>query len=225
MADTPSAPQAESCVAHPGVAPAGACARCGRSFCAPCLAPTPAGLQCEPCRLGAPLPARKGSPALFLVGVVVPALVIATLLVLVAIPNLRRARKHANERAAVSALQSIVFSEGELAARSKAASGKGEFGTLADLVKADVLTVDVGSGVHSGYRFEAHPSTDTPAVLWWAVARPEIPGTTGDHVYYVNQLGVVSEAPYAGGEHEPGSPDPRTCELPKGLAPVPHPHH
>lgn len=222
---TAPSPPAASCPRHAGSPVAGPCAACGRSYCAACLETRNGRALCEPCRLGGPGAPRKGSPALFVAAVVGSLATVAALLALVALPNLQRARKRANERSAVRALDAIVLAEAELARIGSETRGKAAFGSLEELSKAGALPDDVASGQRAGYRFEARPSTDGPERLWWAAARPLVPGKTGDRVYYVNQEGVVFQAPWAGGEHDPGLPDPRTCALPSGLAPVRLTHH
>jgi hypothetical protein len=135
----------------------------------------------------------------------------------IAIPNLIHARKHANETAAIGALKTITIAESVFREGDKDANGKLDFGSLAALEKAQLVDSVLGAGTKQGYFFEAQPSTTTPEFLWWAVARPQVPGSSGDRVFYTNQEGVIYFTLYAGGEHVPPPPDPSTCKLPAGL--------
>jgi hypothetical protein len=129
----------------------------------------------------------------------------------ISLPGLIASRQRANESNAASALWTV--SQAELL--HHATKGK-SYATLAQLVEEQLLEAQLSSGASQGYLFQAAPSTTSPEELWWGVARPQVPGTTGSRVFYTNQSGVIYDVPFAGGEHDPGLPDPKTCEPPKG---------
>jgi hypothetical protein len=202
------------------------CARCQRAFCRECVAPTDAGPFCADCRAGKPfriVETTKSSVGLVVAFVVLGGLFVVciiTIIAAIAIPNLLMARKRANETAARGALWTIGTSESLFHANDQDKTKKLAFASLKQLGDAQLVDRVLASGTKQGYLFEARPSTTSPDTLWWAVARPEIPGTSGDRVFYMNQSSsVVYYCKFAGGDHDPGKPDPSTCELPAGLIP------
>ena len=121
----------------------------------------------------------------------------------IAIPSLLASRRSANEASAQSSLRTIQSCE----LTYQATTGRGDYGTLAQ-IRADVLTDAVlGSGSKSGYNFAATPSAPgiRPA-LFYATAVPMITagiGQTGTRRFGVTEDGVIHGdsggglAPYA----------------------------
>jgi type IV pilus assembly protein PilA len=109
----------------------------------------------------------------------------------IAIPNLLASRRAANEGSAQSSLRTIHSCE----MTYQSTTGRGEFGTIADL-NGDFLTDEVlGSGNKSGYIFVATPSTGgvTPATFY-TTAVPIITagvGRTGTRRFGVTEDGVI----------------------------------
>ncbi|HEX5704812.1 MAG TPA: type II secretion system protein [Pyrinomonadaceae bacterium] len=109
----------------------------------------------------------------------------------IAIPSLLASRRSANEASAQSSLRTIQSCE----LTYQATTGRGDYGTLAQ-VRADVLTDAVlGSGSKSGYNFAATPSAPgiRPA-LFYATAVPMITagiGQTGTRRFGVTEDGVI----------------------------------
>ncbi|MBX3466385.1 MAG: hypothetical protein KF878_05735 [Planctomycetes bacterium] len=131
-----------------------------------------------------------------------------------ALRNLREARLHGNEAAAIGALKTIntaqvVFREGD-----KDGNGELDYGTLAQLAHARLIDEALGSGTKQGYRFEALPSPTTPEFLWMATATPVEPGRTGTRHFVTNHSGVIyysTRAPFT------LNPD---CKIPEHATPV-----
>lgn len=109
----------------------------------------------------------------------------------IAIPSLLASRRAANEGSAQSSLRTIQSCQ----LTYQATTGRGDYGTLAQL-RADVLTDAVlGGGSKSGYNFAAMPSPpgDRPA-LFYATAVPIIPagiGQTGTRRFGLTEDGVI----------------------------------
>ena len=109
----------------------------------------------------------------------------------IAIPSLLASRRSANEASAQSSLRTIQSCQ----LTYQATTGRGDYGTLAQ-VRADVLTDAVlGSGSKSGYNFAATPSAPgiRPAVFY-ATAVPIITagiGQTGTRRFGVTEDGVI----------------------------------
>jgi prepilin-type N-terminal cleavage/methylation domain-containing protein len=109
----------------------------------------------------------------------------------IAIPNLLASRRAANEGSAQSSLRTIQSCE----LTYQATSGRGDYGTLAQL-SGDFLTDTVlGSGSKSGYNFAATPSAvGVRPALFYATAAPTITagiGQTGTRRFGISEDGVL----------------------------------
>jgi len=97
--------------------------------------------------------------------------------------------------------------------------GNGRYTTLERLREANLVDSALGSGTKKGYLFEVHPSTTTPELLWWALARPRS-SEDGDRVFFAGPDGFqyykVVEKP----EDLSVSVDPETAAVPSGFTPV-----
>ncbi len=116
-------------------------------------------------------------------------IVVGVILILasIAVPNLLKARRAANEASAVASLRSIAT--GQLAYRST----QGDFTTLTGLTQEKVVDDSLGSGTKSGYSFTALPGTN-PGLEFTATAEPTVStgiAATGNRFFYVNQDQVV----------------------------------
>ena len=120
----------------------------------------------------------------------------------IAIPNLLASRRAANEGSAQSSLRTIQSCE----ITYQATSGRGDYGTLAQ-IRGDFLTdAQLGSGTKSGYNFVATPSAPgvRPAVFY-ATAAPVVTagiGKTGTRRFGISEDAVlhgdsVALTPYA----------------------------
>jgi type IV pilus assembly protein PilA len=108
----------------------------------------------------------------------------------IAIPNLLAARRAANEGSAVASLRIIHTCEHAF----RAATGTEEYGTLADL-KVQFLTDSLlGSGIKSGYSFEAVPTVGVIPPQFYITAVPINPsgiGKTGTRRFAMTEDGVI----------------------------------
>ena len=115
--------------------------------------------------------------------------VVGVILILasIAVPNFLKARRSANEAAAVASLKAI--GSGQLAYRSS----QGDFVTL-DILKQEQIIDDVlGSGYKSGYNFSSNAGT-TPSLEFTATAEPAVSTgitATGTRFFFVNQDQVI----------------------------------
>jgi type IV pilus assembly protein PilA len=128
-------------------------------------------------------PKRRGFSLIELLVVVAVVLILAA----VAIPNLIRARRAANEASAVASLRAI--SSGQMAYRHT----QGVYATLAGLGAENVIDNVLASGSKSGYTFDSDAGAD-PAMEFTATAEPAITtgiGATGTRFYFVSQDQVI----------------------------------
>ncbi|RMG13089.1 MAG: prepilin-type N-terminal cleavage/methylation domain-containing protein [Planctomycetota bacterium] len=122
---------------------------------------------------------------------------IIAIIAAIAIPNLIEARKNGNETAAIGALKTIGTSQSLFREADKEGDGNLDYGTLAELASAGggstVGLIDsvLGAGTKNGYLFSASYGAQTSEFLWFAVANPALPQTTGDRYFCANQEGVT----------------------------------
>src|SRR5947199_4620705 len=127
---------------------------------------------------------NKGFSLIELLIVVAIILIIAAM----AIPNLLRARRSANEGSATASMRMI--GSGELLYNST----NGAFGTLAQLSADSIIDTVLGSGTKSGYVFAAAPDATSPALQFTATGTPSVSTgatQTGARFYFLNESQVV----------------------------------
>ena len=117
-------------------------------------------------------------------------IVVAIILIIaaLAIPNLLRARRSANEGSATASMRMI--GSGELLYNSS----NGAFGTLAQLSADNTIDTVLGSGLKSGYVFAATPDATSPALQFIATGIPSVstgPTQTGARFYFLDESQVV----------------------------------
>src|SRR5262245_1711517 len=95
-------------------------------------------------------------------------IVVAIILIItaIAIPNLLRARRSANEGSATASMRTI--GSGELLYNST----NGTFGTLAQLSADSIIDNVLGSGTKSRYAFNATPDSTSPALQFTTDGTP-----------------------------------------------------
>ena len=129
----------------------------------------------------------KAAPQGFTLIELLLALAIITLLASIAVPNLMKARRAANEASAVSTLKLIAG--GQLVYRQT----QGQYTTLASLNQESIVDNLVGSGIKSGYVFESSPGT-SPADEYTATATPSVPtgvAASGVRYFFIMQDHVL----------------------------------
>jgi|SRR5678816_1020474 type IV pilus assembly protein PilA len=117
-------------------------------------------------------------------------IVVAIILIIaaIAIPNLLRARRSANEGSATASMRMI--GSGELLYRST----NGSYGTLAQLSADSIIDNVLGSGTKSGYAFAATPNATSPDLQFTAVGTPQVSTgatQTGARFYFIDESQVV----------------------------------
>src|SRR5262249_34430678 len=117
-------------------------------------------------------------------------IVVAIILIIaaIAIPNLLRARRSANEGSATASMRTI--GSGELLYNST----NGAFGTLAQLSADSIIDNVLGSGTNSGYVFSGTPDATSPALQFTADGTPQVSTgatQTGARFYFANETQVV----------------------------------
>ena len=116
---------------------------------------------------------------------------IIAIIAAIAIPNLIQARKHGNETAAIGALKTISTSEAIFREGDKEGDGNLDYGMLSELSSTQLIDSILGGGTKQGYLFRSGYSTTTSEFLWFGVANPAVPTTTGDRYFETNQAGVI----------------------------------
>ena len=116
---------------------------------------------------------------------------IIAIIAAIAIPNLIEARKHGNEAAAVGALKTITTSQSLFREGDKEADLNFDYGRLNELSAQQLVDGVLGSGTKQGYLFACEYGITTSEFLWYAIANPAVPTTTGDRYFATNQAGVV----------------------------------
>ena len=124
---------------------------------------------------------RKRSQGYTLVEITVVVAIIATIAVL-AMPTLLNAKKPANEASAISALRSLTTVNEQYRLRFQSYAG-----SLANLSAEDYIDSVFGAGAKAGFQFTYLAN----AYSWTCSADPEVPGTTGDRYFFVDQSGVI----------------------------------
>lgn len=114
----------------------------------------------------------------------------------IAIPNLVRARLHANESAAIGALRTLSASEASFSISvllDADGDGVGEYGTLNDLFAINPPYIDavLAGGVKHGYNFVVVPNADAETG-YVCNANPTVIGRTGNRHYYVDESAVIT---------------------------------
>lgn len=129
---------------------------------------------------------RKSCRGFSLIELLIVVLIIL-LLASVAVPNYLSAKRSANEASAVASMRAI--SSGELAYRGT----HGAYASLTNLVQAEIIDSALGSGMKSGYVFDALPGSD-PNLQFSATASPSVSSgvaATGKHCFFVCQDQVI----------------------------------
>ena len=108
----------------------------------------------------------------------------------IAIPNFLASRRAANEGSAQSSLRTIYSSQ----LVYRATSGDGEYGDLTALFVADLVSVELGNGLKSGYSFTATPDNTVTPPNFFVFAVPNIVTPiirTGNRSFVVAEDGVL----------------------------------
>jgi prepilin-type N-terminal cleavage/methylation domain-containing protein len=118
-------------------------------------------------------------------------LVLVAVITAIAIPNLISARKSSNEVAAIGCLKTIANAQQLYRESDKELDGEFDFGTLAELSNTAMVDGTLGSGNRAGYTFATGPGSVNTSFLWFALANPRLPLSTGDRYFCTNNRGQI----------------------------------
>ncbi len=136
---------------------------------------------------------QKGFSLIELLIVVAIILIIAA----IAIPNLLRSRKAANESSAVGSLRTINTAEVTFPASLAALGGAAP--CTATSAQACLLDQVLSAGTKSGYTFKWTGDGNTPSVGYSITGTPVTVGTTGQRMFCSDQSGVIRFDPSGAG--------------------------
>jgi type IV pilus assembly protein PilA len=134
---------------------------------------------------------KKSRVAAFTLIELMIVIAIIAIIAAIAIPNLMAARKHANETAAVGALKTLQNAEAMFRDGDRTGNGTPIYATRGTLRNYQYIDAVLGSGTKQGYYFQVLPSAVTPEFLWFGMANPAVPGSTGDRYFETNEHGVI----------------------------------
>jgi hypothetical protein len=123
--------------------------------------------------------------------------------------------QHGNETYAIGSLLTIQRAESIYREHAGGKDDVPRYATLAELWRRRDVDSILGSGTRSGYLFQAAPSASTSEFLWFGVASPAVPTTTGDRYFCTNQTGVIYYA--TTGSFSMNTTD---CQIPWSAQPV-----
>jgi type IV pilus assembly protein PilA len=152
-------------------------------------------------------PQEYGGKPMAIAGLVMnlfAAFVMVPIMLAIAVPNLLASRIAANEGSAQSSMRTVF--EAELTYQSTV--GRGEYGTLADLERASLITSELASGTKWGYRYKVEvkePTSSWPA-RFTVVAVPLTYGSSGRRSFFIDQTGILREEDARGLEASGSSP-------------------
>jgi hypothetical protein len=124
---------------------------------------------------------------------------------------LRRAQPPNPSRMAI-VLEKIADDQETFRAGDQEHDGVQDYGTLAELVAADLLVAAYETGENFGYRFEVRVSAAEPTAKWMAVANPHDPSAPDAPAFVINHERVLHTVPGTAAF----TPD---CALPADAAP------
>ena len=117
---------------------------------------------------------------------------IIAIIAAIAIPNLIEARKSGNETAAIGSHKTISAAQALFRESDKEGDGENDYGSLTELSSnGQLIDSLLGSGTKQGYEFSVSYSASTSSFLWYAVANPALPLTTGNRYFACNNEAVV----------------------------------
>jgi hypothetical protein len=96
-----------------------------------------------------------------------------------------------NETAAIDAFKTIAMAESIFREQDKDENGALDYGSLAQLGRAQLIDSVLASGTVRGYLFRVAASASTAEFLWFATASPAEPGVTGNRYFCTNSAGII----------------------------------
>ena len=118
--------------------------------------------------------------------------------------------------AAVGALKTITTSQSVFREGDKEQDGNLDYGMLTELSNITLIDSVLGAGSKQGFYFSCTYSYLTSEFLWFALANPQVPTSSGDRYFETSAAGVIFYTTNLN-----LSIDTNTCTLPQpGLTPV-----
>jgi prepilin-type N-terminal cleavage/methylation domain-containing protein len=128
-------------------------------------------------------------------GFTVIELIIVTLIlaviIAIAVPNVLSSRKTANEGAAIGALKTIANAQSLFREKDREDDDSPDYASLAELSNTTIIDSPLGSGRRNGYAFETDAGSLNREAVWFAVANPIVPKSTGDRYFCTNHRCVI----------------------------------
>jgi prepilin-type N-terminal cleavage/methylation domain-containing protein len=118
-------------------------------------------------------------------------LAIIAIVASIAIVNLVQARKHGNEAGGVTSLKAIHEAQTLFREADQEDDTRFDFGTLTELADYKLVDQVLGSGTKQGYLFLTSYSAASSEYLWYGVANPALPTTSGDRYFAINGRGLI----------------------------------
>lgn len=118
-------------------------------------------------------------------------------------------REGKNESAAIGGLKTIVTAQALFLEADSDKDGKQNYGTLEELLKANLVDEVLGGGTKQGYQFQVEVSESK--LQWWVIASP-VAEEVGVRSFYTDQSGVIYSSE---GKLPPGPYDAQ--KLPPGV--------
>ena len=116
---------------------------------------------------------------------------IIAIIAAIAIPNLIQARKAGNETSAVGGLKTVSSTETIFREGDKEQDGNLDYGMPSELNNTQLIDTVFGTGTKQGYLFQSVYSFSTSEFLWFAVANPRVPTSSGDRYFETSAAGVI----------------------------------
>jgi type II secretory pathway pseudopilin PulG len=132
-------------------------------------------------------PRQYGGKPFAIAGLVtnlVAVVVMVPMIAAIAIPNLLASRRAANEGSAQQNLRTIYAAEQTY----RETTGKGEYGTLANLRSAALISDDLASGVRWGYQYKVEMISSAGFEV---MAVPTEYGSSGSRSFFIDETGVL----------------------------------
>lgn len=117
--------------------------------------------------------------------------VILVIVIAIAVPNIISSRKNANESAAIGHLKTLANAQTMFREADKENDIVADFGNLQELSNTTIIDPSLGAGIRTGFSFQTDACSDNPGFLWFAVANPVSPPTTGERYFCTNHRGQI----------------------------------
>lgn len=118
-------------------------------------------------------------------------ILIISILMAIALPNLLEARKHGNEANAIKACRTILSAQSLFREKDKEGDGAYDYGTLTELNNTGVIDGVLGSGTKAGFTFVSSAGSQATEFIYFVTANPVVMQGTGDRSFFSNHMGLI----------------------------------